>query len=118
MEVHNELGNGFPERFYQRALFIELGIRGIQFTAEQYMNVFYKHRLLGRRRVDFFIEEKIMVEIKALTKLDLSNIAQAKNYLEAYNLEVGLLINFGGMSLDFKRIQNPKYYPSRNQYIP
>ena len=112
MAVHNELGSGFPERFYHRALVIELELRAITYTTEHWMNVFYKHRLIGKRRVDFFIEQKIMVEIKALNKLDHSNIAQAKNYLEAYNLEVGLLINFGAMSLEFKRIQNLKFNPN------
>jgi GxxExxY protein len=115
MAVHNELGSGFPERFYHRALSIELQLRKIKFSSEHYMNVLYKHRLIGKRRVDFFIEEKIMLEIKAISRLDLSNIAQAKNYLEAYNLEVGLLINFGALSLEFKRIQNLKYHPAPNQ---
>jgi GxxExxY protein len=112
MAVHNELGNGFLEVFYQRALAIALTEEGVKFTREYFMNVFFRNHLIGRRRVDFFIEEKIMVEIKAIDKLELSDIVQAKNYLEAYNLEIGLLINFGGMSLEFKRIHNLKYHPS------
>jgi GxxExxY protein len=73
------------------------------------MPVFYKKLLVGTRRVDFLIEEKISVEIKALIKLEPVYLAQAINYLEAYNLEVGLLINFGNTSLEFHRLQNKKY---------
>ena len=113
MAVHNELGNGFPEVFYHRALAIALKEGGIRFSREQLMNVFFRNELIGRRKADFLIEEKIMVEIKAFNKLELSHIVQAKNYLEAYNLEIGLLINFGAMSLEFKRIQNLKYNPNR-----
>jgi GxxExxY protein len=112
MVVHNELGNGFPEVFYLRALAIALTEEGIKFTREHLMSVFFRNRLIGKRKVDFFIEEKIMVEIKAFNRLELSHIVQAKNYLEAYNLEIGLLINFGAMSLEFKRIHNLKYHPN------
>jgi GxxExxY protein len=109
MAVHNELGSGFPEVYYQRALAIELEIRGIQYLKERAVNVFYKDRLIGNRRVDFLIEEQIMVEVKAVNQLDIPSIAKGRNYLEAYHLEVGLLINFGSMSLEFKRLQNSKY---------
>lgn len=107
--MHAALGNGFQEVIYQRALEIEMEECGLKFVREFNMPVYYKNRQIGERRVDFFVEEKIMVELKALIKLENVNLSQAKNYLEAYNMEVGLLINFGSISLEFKRIGNPKY---------
>ncbi len=109
MEVHSYLGNGFQEVIYQRALSYELELREIPHVREVEMNVFYKDRQVGQRRVDFLIEEKISVEIKALTQLEPVHLAQAINYLEAYNLEVGLLINFGETRLKFHRLENKKY---------
>jgi len=108
MEVHKILGNGFQEVIYQRALAIEMSMRGISFSREYEMDIFYKHEQLGTRRVDFLVEGIISVEIKAITKLDDINLSQALNYLEAYNLEIGLLINFGAKSLEFKRLINSK----------
>lgn len=108
MNVHNILGNGFQEVIYQRALSIELEEAGIRHKREFEMKINYKGREIGTRRVDFLIEEHISVEIKAVIKLEDVHLAQAKNYLEAYNLEVGLLINFGANSLEFKRVQNIK----------
>ena len=84
---------------------------GVKFQREYEMPVYYKGRRIGERRVDFFVEEKIMTELKAIIQLEGVHMAQAKNYLEAYNMEVGLLINFGSKSLDFKRLQNLKYQP-------
>ena len=104
MEVHKILGNGFQEVIYQRALAIEMSQQGIDFSREHEMKIYYKDYEIGTRRVDFLVEDKIMVEIKALVSLEEVHLAQAKNYLEAYNLEVGLLINFGAKSLQFKRI--------------
>src|SRR5947207_6660797 len=112
MKVHSALGNGFQEVIYQRALEIEMEEAGLHFVRELSMPVYYKRRQIGERRVDFFVEEKIMVEIKAIIQLENVHLAQAKNYLEAYNMEVGLLINFGSISLEFKRIENQKYRPS------
>ena len=106
MKVHSILGNGFQEVIYQRALAIEMELEGLNFEREKEMTVMYKGYNIGTRRVDFFVEEKIMVELKAIIKLEDVNIAQAKNYLEAYNMEVGLLINFGARSLEFKRLYN------------
>ena len=94
MEVHNALGNGFQEVIYQRALNYEMELRKIVFVREIEMPVFYKQKDIGSRRVDFLVEEKICVELKALIKLEDVHLAQAINYLEAFNLEVGLLINF------------------------
>ena len=84
-------------------------IQGLSFSREFEMNVFYKDKLVGTRRVDFLVEDKVSVELKALIKLEPVHLAQAINYLEAYNLEIGLLINFGETSLNFKRFTNKKY---------
>ena len=112
MKVHAALGNGFQEVIYQRALEIELQESGLKFARELSMPIFYRGKCIGERRVDFFVEEKIMVELKAIIKLENVHLAQAENYLAAYNMEVGLLINFGAISLEFKRIENQKYKPS------
>ena len=85
---------------------------GLNFARELSMPVYYKNIQIGERRVDFFVEEKIMVEIKAIIQLENVHLAQAKNYLEAYNMQVGLLINFGSISLQFKRIENSKFIPN------
>lgn len=107
MEVHNTLGNGFQEVIYQRALAIEMTQQGLAFSREHEMDIFYKGVKIGNRRVDFFVEEKVMVEIKAVIQLEDVHLAQAINYLEAYGLEIGLLINFGNRSLQFKRVMKP-----------
>ena len=107
MEVHKILGNGFQEVVYQRALAIEMTKQGLSFSREHVMNIYYKEEEIGTRRVDFFVEEKVMVEIKAITQLENVHLAQAINYLEAYNMELGLLINFGSQSLQFKRVFKP-----------
>ena len=108
MEVHRQLGNGFQEVIYQRALSIEMNLQGIQHQREKEMSIHYKGYDIGKRRVDFFVEEAIMVEIKALIQLEDVHLAQAMNYLEAYDMEIGLLINFGAKSLQFKRVHNNK----------
>ncbi len=110
MKVHSTLGNGFQEVIYQRALEIEMKLFGLIFQREFEMGIFYRNEHIGNRRVDFFVDNKIMVELKALIMLENVHLAQAKNYLEAYNVEVGLLINFGAVSLDFKRLQNNKFH--------
>jgi len=108
MEVHKVLGNGFQEVIYQRALAIELEERNIGFSREHEMSIQYKGHDIGTRRVDFFVEDKIMVEIKAVINLEDVHLAQAMNYVEAYNLDIDLLINFGAKSLQFKRVHNNK----------
>jgi GxxExxY protein len=108
MEVHNTLGNGFQEVIYQRALAIEFEHNDIEYHREMEMEIFYRNKQIGTRRVDFFIENVIMLEIKAVEKLEGVHKAQAINYCEAYNIADGLLINFGGTSLDFKRVFNKK----------
>jgi GxxExxY protein len=112
MEVHRFLGNGFQEVIYQRALEYEMELQGLLIAREFEMPVFYKQKHVGTRRVDFLVEEHISVEIKALTQLEPVHLAQAINYLEAYNLEIGLLINFGETKLKFHRLENKKYKPS------
>jgi len=108
MEVHKQLGNGFQEVIYQRALAIEMQLQNIEFSREHIMDIQYKGYEIGTRRVDFFVENCIMVEIKAIINLEDVHLAQAMNYLEAYNLEIGLLINFGAKSLQHKRVHNNK----------
>ncbi len=108
-KVHNTLGNGFQEVIYQRALGIELGLIQMKFIREFEMPIFYLGQHIGTRRVDFLIENIISVELKAITKLEDVHLAQAINYLEAYNLEIGLLINFGSKRLEFHRFTNKKY---------
>ena len=106
MKVHSTLGNGFQEVIYQRALAIEMTRQELSFVREMEMPVYYNGQQIGTRRVDFFVEDKIMVELKAIIQLEDVHLAQAINYLEAYNMEIGLLINFGSKSLEFKRVQN------------
>ena len=109
MKVHTTLGNGFQEVIYQRALAIELGNAGIDFAREVEMPIYYGGAEIGTRRADFVVDGKIMVELKALIELEDVHLAQAINYLEAYNLEVGLLVNFGARSLQVKRLLNRKF---------
>lgn len=106
MEVHSFLGNGFQEVIYQRALALGFASQNIGFAREFEMTIHYKGTSIGTRRVDFFVEEKVMVELKAVIRLEDVHLAQAINYLEAYNMEVGLLINFGSKSLTFKRVMH------------
>src|ERR1700761_8692068 len=108
MKVHSVLGNGFQEVIYQRALEIEMGNAGLGFTREMEMTVYYDGVEIGTRRVDFFVEDVIMVELKAVTNLEEVHLAQAMNYVEAYKMEIGLLINFGSRSLQFRRVHNNK----------
>jgi GxxExxY protein len=99
MRVHSALGNGFQEVIYQRALKIEMKDEGLSFSREYEMPIFYKGQQIGTRRVDFLVEDIVSVELKAVIKLEDVHLAQAINYLEAYDLEIGLLINFGSKSL-------------------
>ncbi|MDF1496718.1 MAG: GxxExxY protein [Patescibacteria group bacterium] len=110
MTFHHELGTGFPERIYQRALALELESVWIKFLEEHSMDICYKGTRIGRRRVDFLVEDTIMLEIKAVDELNDTCLVQTKNYLEIHGIKIGLLINFGGLSLQFKRIYNNKLY--------
>ena len=109
MTVHSTLGNGFQEVIYQRALAIEFRLQGITFEREKEMTIFYKEEQVGKRRVDFLVENTIALELKAITALTDTDLSQAINYLEAQDLEIGLLINFGSKSLEFKRVINNKF---------
>ena len=106
MEVHRVLGTGFQEVIYQRALYHEFQLRGVRFKREYEMEIFYKSKSVGKRRVDFWVEDCVSVEIKAVGALDDVHLAQAINYIETGGLEVGLLINFGAKSLEYRRIEN------------
>ena len=108
MKVHATLGNGFQEVIYQRALGIEMSKAGLGYAREMEMPVYYDGEEIGMRRVDFFVEDIVMVELKALIQLEDVHLAQAMNNLEAYKMEIGLLINFGSRSLQFKRVHNNK----------
>lgn len=113
MKVHSTLGNGFQEVIYQRALAIEMRKAGLGFQREMEMPIFYDEEQIGTRRVDFFVEDKIMVELKAIAELTKTNLNQALNYLEAYSMEIGLLINFGEPSLKFHKLTNEKKLKSK-----
>lgn len=100
MKVHSTLGNGFPEIIFQRVLAIEFTKAGLLFVPEFYMSLFYDGVIIGKRRVDFFVENLISVELKAKAIIEPAHFSQARNYLEVHNLEVGLLLNFGNISLE------------------
>ena len=107
MQVHATLGNGFQEVIYQRALAIEMEKAKLNFARELEIPIYYDHIEIGSRRVDFLVEEKVLVELKALIKLEDVHLAQGLNYLVAYKLDKGLLINFGAKSLEVKRLRHP-----------
>jgi GxxExxY protein len=109
MKVHNTLGNGFQEVIYQRCLAIELTKVGVGFIREQEHTIYYEGIEVGKRRADFVVEGRLSVELKALINLEDVHLAQAKNYTVAYDFPLGLLINFGSKSLQYKLIFNPKY---------
>jgi len=106
MKVHSILGSGFQEVIYQRCLAIEMNKQDLIFARELEMLIFYEGIKVGKRRVDFLVEDKVMVETKAMSQIENSHLAQTINYLEAYKLEIGLLLNFGAKSLQFKRVIN------------
>lgn len=105
-DVHSFLGNGFQEVIYQRALAWEMSQRNLEFEREIEQDIFYKDlpKPIGTRRADFVVAGRVLVELKAKVQLEDVHLAQTLNYLKAYKLEVGLLINFGSKSLTFKRL--------------
>ncbi|MDR0307363.1 MAG: GxxExxY protein [Chitinispirillales bacterium] len=111
MKVHNTLGNGFQEVIYQRCLAIEMGRAGLNFGREIQQVIYYDGIEVGTRRADFIVEKQVIVELKASVNLEDVHLAQAKNYVVAYDFPIGLLINFGANSLQFKKIFNSKYNP-------
>ena len=114
MKVHNTLGNGFQEVIYQRCLAIELKKAGLRFAREVDQKIYYDGIEVGTRRADFIVEEQVVVELKALINLENVHLAQAKNYVVAYNFSVGLLINFGAKSLQFKKIFNQHQHQNQD----
>jgi GxxExxY protein len=106
MKVHSTLGSGFQEVIYQRSLAIEMTRQGLHFFRELDTTIYYEGVEVGTRRVDFLVADIIMVELKAVSKLDDAHLAQGLNYLEAYKLDIGLLLNFGAKSLEYRRITN------------
>jgi GxxExxY protein len=108
MQVHRTLGNGFQEVIYQRAMELELAAKGIAFEREKELPICYREKQIGVHRVDLFVEGNVMVELKAVARLERIHLAQALNYLNTYQKPVGLLINFGTKSLEFKRVHNHK----------
>ncbi|NOT91932.1 GxxExxY protein [Ferruginibacter sp.] len=118
MKVHNTLGNGFQEVIYQRCLAIEFERALLRFGREIEQTIFYDGINVGTRRADFVVEERIIVEIKAVINLEDVHLAQAKNYVVAYDFPTGLLINFGATSLQYKKVFNPKYNADKNPANP
>lgn len=111
MKVHNFLGNGFQEVIYQRCLAIELERAGLLYGREIEQTIYYSGIDVGTRRADFIVERQVIVELKAVINLEDVHLAQAKNYVVAYNFPIGLLINFGATSLQFKKIFNQRFNP-------
>lgn len=117
MQVHRTLGNGFQEVIYQRCLAIELEKNGIYYKREQDIPIYYDGHNVGTRRADFLVENKVLVEMKALINLEDVHLAQAMNYLEAYQFNVGLLINFGAQSLQFKRVLSKRFKEQHKEML-
>ena len=109
MKIHRTLGNGFQEVIYQRCMEIELQKSGLDFGREVEQVIYYEGIEVGIRRADFIVENQVVVELKAIINLEDVHLAQAKNYLVAYNFPVGLLINFGGLKLEYKKVFNSRY---------
>ena len=114
-EVHNIIGPGFVEIVYLRSMIVECGLRNIEIDSEIELPIYYKNVRVGSRRADLLVQKKVIVELKAVVELNDNHLAQAINYLEAFNLEVGLLINFGSKSLQYKRVIHPRFLNQKNQ---
>ncbi len=114
-EVHKIIGPGFVESVYLRSMIVEFGLRNLETDSEIELPIYYKNIRVGSRRADLLIKKKIIVELKAVIELNDTHLAQAINYLEAFNLEVGLLINFGSKSLQYKRVVHPKLLSQKSQ---
>jgi len=102
-KVHNNIGNGFQELIYQRALAYEFAKENLIFEREKEMDIYYDNIKIGNRRVDFLVDNDIMVELKAVTELERVHVAQTMNYIETYRVKIGLLINFGNRRVDVRR---------------
>ncbi|MEJ7627469.1 MAG: GxxExxY protein [Ferruginibacter sp.] len=108
MKVHSAIGPGFPEKIYHRSLLIEFSIIGLKCASEVERDIFYRGIKVGCRRLDILVEEKVLIELKAISEMDNGEVNQIINYLNLFQLEVGLLLNFGKPSLQFKRFVNSK----------
>jgi len=104
--VHQELGNGFQEKIYHRAMNLEFMDKGMDAASEVSIPIYYKEKQIGFRKADFIVENKVMVELKAVLEYENAHLAQAFNYLTILNFDIGLLLNFGGKSLQYKRVYN------------
>ena len=111
MKVHRFFGSGFPEIIYKRALRIELEKINLNYTSEVEKDIYYEDRFIGKRRLDLFVNDVVLVELKAISEVDKNCYNQVINYLKVFNLEVGLLLNFGAESLQFKRFTNTRKNP-------
>ena len=119
MKVHSTLGNGFQEVIYQRALEMEMRKAHLDLGREVEMPIHYDGQEIGTRRVDFLVDSKVMVEIKAVTAIEDVHLAQIINYQEAYSLEIGLLLNFGSTRLEFRRLTNErKFAMQQRKHLP
>lgn len=123
MKIHSTLGNGFQEVIYQRCMAIEMEKQGLGFAREEEIPIYYEGIHVGTRRADFLVENQVVLELKAIIKLEEAHLAQGLNYLEAYNYDKGLLINFGSRSIEVKRlysrnIKNNSYHNPGNPLIP
>lgn len=105
IEVHKELGPGFLEGVYRRALAIELESQGIRFEAEKKTQLKYKKRSVGTHRLDLLIEDELVVELKTVEELHKKHYAQVRSYLKAVQRPVGLLANFADFQLNTRRVE-------------
>ena len=108
MKVHSYFGLGFPEIIYQKCLIVEMEKVGLRYEKEIEKEIWYENLLIGKRRLDLIVEDKVLVELKAISELDSKVLNQITNYLNVFDIEVGLLLNFGMKSLEFKRFANTK----------
>lgn len=104
IEVHRTLGPGFLESIYRNALSRELQSKGLSFESEKEVPVTYKTIVVGRHRLDLFIERRVIVELKAVSGITDVHVAQALSYMKATGAELSLIVNFGGPSLTWKRL--------------
>lgn len=115
MKVYNTLGNGFEDAVYQRALVIEMEFQGLSFEREKEMSIYYHDIEIGTHKVDFLIDKKLILDVKVVNELLPVHINQAVNYCEAYNIDDGLLVNFGKTSFEFKRVYKKNHINQKNR---
>ena len=111
IRVHKELGPGFLETMYEEALAIELTAGGLAFERQKLLPVFYREHLIGEHRLDFLVEGKVIVELKAISALEDIHFAIVRSYLKAANLDDALLLNFATARVTVKRVGR-EYHPT------